>query len=125
MTSPDPRLARAHQELAAARLLHGAGFAAQAVSRSYYGAFYAAEAALLQLGETRSKHSGVIAVFVQHVAVAGGQEQAGRLLRDLFERRGQADYSTDPVPASEGARAIVDASIVIAAIEAWLSDRLT
>lgn len=48
-------LPRARQELAAARVLIEQGFPAQAVSRSYYAAFYAAEAALLLLGETRSK----------------------------------------------------------------------
>jgi uncharacterized protein (UPF0332 family) len=54
-------VARARRELAAARLLADNGFGAQAVSRSYYAAFYAAEAALLSIRETRSKHSGVIA----------------------------------------------------------------
>jgi hypothetical protein len=57
-----------------------------------------------------------------HEEVRGGgcDEQAGRLLRDLFERRGQADYSTDPVPPAEGDRAIADAETVVAAIEPWL-----
>jgi hypothetical protein len=64
-------MARADEELAAARLLANGGFAAQAVSRAYYGAFYAAEAVLLELGETRSKHSGVVAAFVRLVVQAG------------------------------------------------------
>jgi uncharacterized protein (UPF0332 family) len=115
---------RAHEELRAARVLQTAGLPAQAVSRAYYAAFYAAEAALLRLGETRSKHSAVIAAFVQ-LAVRGGacDERAGRLLRDLYERRGQADYSTDPVPLAEGDRAIGDAEAVVALIEAWLGSR--
>jgi uncharacterized protein (UPF0332 family) len=96
---------------------------AQAVSRAYFAAFYAAEAALLHLGETRSKHSGVIAAFVQLVVRNGAcDEQAGRLLRDLYERRGQADYSTDPVPAAEGDRSIADAATVVMLIEAWLAE---
>jgi uncharacterized protein (UPF0332 family) len=68
--------------LAAARLLAGKGFEAQAVSRAYFAAFFAAEAALLALGETRSKHSGVVSAFV-HLLVRGGQleEEIGRLLR--------------------------------------------
>src|SRR5438034_8210429 len=65
------RLTRSRQEIEAARLLADAGFAAQAVSRAYYAAFYAAEQALGSLGESRSKHSGVIAAFSK-VAVREG-----------------------------------------------------
>jgi len=54
VTDQWPPLPRAHEELQAARVLAGAGFGAAAVSRSYYAAFCAAEAALLALGETRS-----------------------------------------------------------------------
>lgn len=121
MSGQELRLRRAHEELRAARVLHDAGLPAQAVSRAYFAAFYAAEAALLQLGETRSKHSGVIAAFVQHVVRKGAcDERAGRLLRDLYERRGQADYSTDPVPPAEGDRSIADADTVVTLIETWL-----
>jgi uncharacterized protein (UPF0332 family) len=56
---------RAHQELAAARLPANNGFGAQAVSRSYYAAFYAAESALLQVGETRERHSGVVSAVAR------------------------------------------------------------
>jgi uncharacterized protein (UPF0332 family) len=51
-------IARGDTELLAARHLEEAGFSAQATSRPYYAAFYAAEATLLSLGETHSKHSG-------------------------------------------------------------------
>jgi uncharacterized protein (UPF0332 family) len=124
VTRPDPGLDRAHQELAAARLLAEAGFPAQAVSRAYYAAFYAAEVALLRLGETRSKHAGVISAFIR-LAVRDGDcdERAGRLLRDLFGRRGQADYSTDPVPPHEAEQATVDAETVVTLIEAWLRNQ--
>jgi len=59
----DPRLVRSRQELAAARLLASGGFPAQAISRAYFAAFFAAEEALVTLGETRSKHSGVVSAF--------------------------------------------------------------
>ncbi len=39
----DEGIARSRQELAAAQLLAANGFGAQAVSRAYYAAFYAAE----------------------------------------------------------------------------------
>jgi hypothetical protein len=114
-------LERCWEELAAARLLAGKGFEAQAVSRAYFAAFFAAEAALLALGETRSKHSGVVSAFV-HLLVRGGQldEEIGRLLRSLFERRNEADYSLVDVPAEEADAAIRDAQRVVSAVQTWL-----
>jgi uncharacterized protein len=114
-------LDRCWEELAAARLLAGKGFEAQAVSRAYFAAFFAAEVALLALGETRSKRSGVVSAFV-HLLVRGGQldEEIGRLLRSLFERRNEADYSSVDVPAEEADAAIRDAERVVNAVETWL-----
>lgn len=121
MTQPE-RLARAREELAAASHLAAGGFAAQAISRAYYAAFYAAEAALLRLGETRSKHAGVIAAFAQRLVKSGDIEpEAGRLLRSLFDRRSGADYDwADPPTPDDAARAIGDADRVVRAVEAWL-----
>ncbi|CAN5667836.1 MAG: HEPN domain-containing protein [Ilumatobacteraceae bacterium] len=119
------RLTRVHDELRAATVLQAADLPAQAVSRAYFAAFSAAETALFELGATRSKQGGVIAAFVQLVVRAGGcDERAGRLLRNLFERRGQADHSIDPVPPVEGDRSIADAEIVVALIETWLDGRI-
>jgi uncharacterized protein (UPF0332 family) len=117
-------LDRSRQELAAARLLADQGFEAQAVSRAYFAAFFAAETALLALGETRSKHSGVISAFV-HRLVRGGEleEETGRLLRSLFERRNQADYSSVEVPLEEADAAVRDAERVVRAVEVWLGRR--
>jgi uncharacterized protein (UPF0332 family) len=118
-------LARARDEIAAARHLADAGFAAQAVSRAYYAAFYAAEAALLARGETRSKHSGVIAAFAQ-LLVQGGDidESSGRLLRSLFERRSKADYDVADTPtADEAWAAVADAEHVVEAVAASLASQ--
>jgi len=116
------RLDRCWEELAAARLLAGRGFPAQAVSRAYFAAFFAAEAALLAVGETRSKHSGIVSGFV-HLLVRGGQldEESGRLLRSLFERRNEADYRPVKVPVEEADAAIRDAERVVRAVETWLA----
>ncbi len=93
----------------------------QAVSRAYYAAFRAAEAALGVVGETRSKHAGVISAFVRHVVKAGGlDEDAGRILRSLFERRNLADYVPIEVPPAEAASAIQDAERFVTAVAAWL-----
>jgi uncharacterized protein (UPF0332 family) len=117
-------LGRCREELAAARLLAANGFEAQAISRAYFAAFYAAEAALLALGQTRSKHAGVISAFI-HLLVRGGRldEQIGRLLRSLFERRNQADYSPVDVAAEEAEAAIRDAERVVGAVGTWLAQR--
>ena len=84
----------------------------------------ASEAALFALGETRSKHSGVISAFVR-LLVRGGQleDESGRLLRSLFERRNEADYSPVDVPLEEADAAIRDAERVVRAVEEWLRGR--
>ena len=118
----DPGIARARRELAATRLLAANGFGAPAVSRAYYAAFYAAEAALLEVGETRAKHSGVVsAVGRLLVRERGLDERAGRLLRSLFERRSQADYELAEVPGEEAERAADDAELVVELVEHWLA----
>lgn len=117
-------LSRAHQELAVGRVLIADGFPAQAVSRAYYAAFYAAETALLVLGEARSKHSGVISAFHRLVVHGEGLDpDTGRLLQSLFTRRGQADYSAQPVPEQEAPDALADAARVVSAVEDWIARR--
>jgi uncharacterized protein (UPF0332 family) len=119
-------IARSHDEIAAAGMLSRAGFAAQAVSRSYYAAFYAAEAVLLSLGESRSKHAGVISALGQlGVKQQGLDEQAGRLLRSLFDRRSYADHDLGPVPPEEGNRAVADAETVVTMVDRWFEHRRT
>jgi uncharacterized protein (UPF0332 family) len=123
VTEEDPS-ERSLQEIAAARLLAGEGFAAQAVSRAYLAAFFAAEEALFALGETRSKHAGVVSAFGRLVVRDGGfEESTGRLLRSLFERRNQADYVPVEVPAEEAELAIADAERFVEAVRTWLRDR--
>jgi uncharacterized protein (UPF0332 family) len=118
------RLARSHEELEAARLLADRGFAPQAVSRAYYAAFYAASEALLALGESRSKHSGVIAAFISLVVKREGvEEEIGRALRSLFEQRSVADYGDESVSSERADDALEQASKVVAAVERWLSDQ--
>jgi hypothetical protein len=76
----------------------------------------------LAVGETRAKHSGIISGFV-HLLVRGGQldEESGRLLRSLFERRNEADYRPVKVPVEEADAAIRDAERVVRAVERWLA----
>ena len=124
MTDEEPTaLARSRQELGAARVLMREGFGEQAISRAYFAAFFAAEAALLVLGETRSKHSGVISAFGRRVVREGGlDESVGRLLRSLFERRNQADYGSVSLTLEEAEVALRDAEQFVDAVAAWIED---
>ncbi|MGH3102993.1 MAG: HEPN domain-containing protein [Gaiellaceae bacterium] len=116
------RLERSRQELGAARVLEERGFALQAISRAYYAAFYAAQEALVSLGETRSKHSGVLSAFGRRVVREGGlAEQAGRLLRSLFERRNDADYGGVPASREVAEAAIDDAERFVEMVDGWLA----
>jgi uncharacterized protein (UPF0332 family) len=111
---------RSRQELAAARHLLAGGFAAQALSRAYFAAFYAAEAAVSRLGESRSKHAGVIAAFIRLAVREGDLDpDVGRLLRSLFERRNAADYQPWEVPAGEAEAGIADAERFVDTVAAW------
>ncbi len=119
--SPAEGLERSRRELAAARLLASGGFPAQAVSRAYFAAFFVAEEALSPRGETPSKHSGVVSAFGRVVVREGGlEEDVGRLLRSLFERRNQADYTPIEDPAEEAELAIGDAERFVDAVVEWM-----
>ncbi len=124
MSSGPSGMDRARLELEAAELLASHGFAAPAVSRAYYAAFYAAEEALALVGVVRSKHSGVVAAVATVLVWQPGLDtEAGRLLRSLFERRSRADYSLDDTPAEEATQAVTDADAVVTAINRWMATR--
>lgn len=108
-------------ELGAARMLEEGGFAAQAIVHAYYACFFSAEAALLVLGETRSKHSGVISAFGQLVVKTGGFDVAvASALRKLFELRNKAVYDAQDVDKEAASAAIDEAVRFVATVEAWL-----
>jgi uncharacterized protein (UPF0332 family) len=117
-------LSRARTEIVVVRDLSSAGHDEQATSRAYYAAFYAAQAALLALGEARSKHSGVISAFGRLVIRDGGLHPVyGRTLRQLFESRNAADYDwldEREEPAGDPAAA---AERFVDAVEAWIVER--
>jgi uncharacterized protein (UPF0332 family) len=117
-------LARARTEIDAARTLSSAGFEAQSISRAYYAAFYAGEAALLTLGEIRAKHSGVLAAFGRLVVKDGGLDpDVGGVLRRLFEMRNAADYSWLDAPESTSGDPVAEAQGFVDGVEAWIEKR--
>lgn len=116
------RLARATSDLDASRLLLDGGFTDQAASRAYYAAFYAADAALLRLGETRSSHAGLIAAFGSLVVKKGGFEPGvAALLRELFDLRNDADYELlGSITRDHAHWAITSAERFVSAVRAWV-----
>jgi uncharacterized protein (UPF0332 family) len=88
---------------------------------TYYACFFPAEAALLALGETRSKHAGVISAFGQLVVKAGGFDRSvAATLRRLFELRNKAVYDAADVDKEIASATIEEAERFLVAVEAWL-----
>lgn len=93
----------------------------RAVSRAYYASFYAAEAALLRLGISRSKHSGVLSAFGRLLVRDGDlPPDVGRTLHTLFDVRNAVDYGDVAVSAEQALETIRDAERLVDVIEAWL-----
>jgi uncharacterized protein (UPF0332 family) len=64
------------------------------MSRAYYAMFYAASAALLSRNIERSKHSGVIAAFGQHLVKSGPfTVEHQQRLQAAFEDRSEGEYA--------------------------------
>lgn len=86
-------LERADTNLQVARELLDKEYYDVSASRSYYAAFYAASALLLNDGLDTSKHSGVIALVHQHFVKSGRlSKEQGKNLDWLFELRSVGDY---------------------------------
>jgi uncharacterized protein (UPF0332 family) len=128
--SASPELERAALELKAACVLADGGFTAQAVSRAYYAARYAAEAALKvlgelgELGERPDDHEAVISSFQQDVV--RDRELAavhGQVLASLFEQRLAADYGLEEPEPNETWIAIESAEHLVEAVRNWIANQ--
>lgn len=121
-----PELARnKREELAAARQLLESGFPRQAISRAYYAAFYAAQAALKATGTDLPKtHAGLRSKFSElaHTAPDVGAD-VGRALSQLESGRTEADYGNPTISADEAGEAIAKAEHVVDVIERALTAR--
>lgn len=110
---------RAEQSIQAAKDLVADRYYDFAASRAYYGAFYAATAALLDEGVDLSKHSGVIASVHQRFVKTGKlDKEHGKNLNWLFELRNIGDYgATAHVSQLEAERALQAAESFLRAIK--------
>lgn len=97
------------------------GHYAQAGSRAYFAAFTAASGALLRLGQSRSKHSGVLAAFNELLVRRGPIDaDVGRTLRWLFDLRNRADYRWSPLTNEEASEAVNGARRFVAEVRRWI-----
>jgi uncharacterized protein (UPF0332 family) len=89
-------IAKAHDSLAASRLLTANGLHDFAASRAYYTMFYIAEAFLWSKGLSFSSHAAVVSAFGREIAKPGiVPVQLHRHLIVAQNKRTQADYEID------------------------------
>ena len=115
-------LTKAQETLRAAAWLISGGFHAHAVSRAYYAMFYAAQAALHQLGLTFSKHSSTVSAFGQHFIKTGVLDaQLHQSLKKGFDKRQVGDYDvTAEISAEEAMQLLEQAETFVEAITRFL-----
>lgn len=113
---------RGREELFAAHLLAGMNFSTQAVALAHRAATSAAAAAIIALDRVPPAEPGVVAThFLRHVVRERGLDaDAGRALRALHNSAVLADTGA-VVPTEHAAAAIADATVVVDAVDAWLT----
>jgi uncharacterized protein (UPF0332 family) len=102
---------KSRKSLAAASALARDGFTEAAISHAYYAAFYLAHAALATKDISRSKHSGVIAAFGEHLTKKRLLPEAlHKTFVSLYESRVTSDYSVEAAPSSGETKEILEAA---------------
>ena len=114
---------KAHERLAAARLLLEEGFAGFAAARAYYTMLYLAQAFLLGQKLSFSKHSAVIAAFGKEFVKSGIlPTEFHRYLIDAQEMRLIADYQGTALDAKDAALQIDRAGEFLRLAETHLAE---
>lgn len=102
---------RANESLDAARVCLVNELYADSISRSYYGAYHAASAALLTLGVSARSHRGVRSQFGLHIVTPGLVERNwGSEFGDLQDLRIAADYDVARRFNEANARYVLDSA---------------
>ena len=115
---------RAHQMLEVAAHNLADGFYGSAINRAYYAVFCAANALLATQGLSRSKHSGVIAVFRQRFVKPGLIEiEYGDIYGRVMDDRHISDYDVEtPVEPDRAQTDLEDAHRFVDRIERYLRE---
>lgn len=105
----DALLNRAERYLDSAALLLENGDPESCVSRAYYAMFFAAEAALLDVGLEASTHKGVIRTFGHRFIQEGPlPSEMGQLLSTTMQKRQVSDYDPRPGTTDQEAAGVLD-----------------
>jgi uncharacterized protein (UPF0332 family) len=100
---------KAKDSLGAAKSLVRDGYYDFAASRAYYAMFYIAEAMLMQLGHSYSRHSAVISAFGREYAKTGIMDSKyHRWLIDAQDFRNIGDYGIDDHISEDDANSVCD-----------------
>ena len=98
-------LAKARENVRAAKLLLSQEFEDIAISRTYYAMFYVALAFLEGEGMSFKSHKGVLTAFGRDIAQTGKVPvEFGRMLRDAERLRNACDYNLDQTVSAEQAQ---------------------
>jgi uncharacterized protein (UPF0332 family) len=116
-------LAKARDKSRVARELCDRGDWDDSISRAYYAAFHAAQAALLTEGQRPDTHRGVVVLFALLLVKTGKLDRRwGKFLANLKDDREASDY--DPLSYLDEAtarRAVIEAEEFVAAIEQYVT----
>lgn len=117
-------VARAREDVRAARSLLESGFPSQAVSLAYNAGLQVAVAALAVIGERPSTEAGVVSAFGRRVVGDGGVDhEFGRTLRQLYEDRNDVERALLKAPEDEAQKAIDGAERLVEAGARWVEER--
>lgn len=116
---------RGQKAIGAAKVSLKKGFIEDAASRAYYAVFHGMQAALESIGQTYSKHSGVISAFHREFISKGTfPKEFSKKIKTLEKHRQKGDYSYIWVLTElEVIQDITDAEIILKAIANYLKQK--
>ncbi len=116
-------MAKAREKARVARDLYAKGEWDDAISRAYYAAYHAAQAALLTEGQRADTHKGVVTLFGLLLVKTGKLDKRwGKLLSNLKDDREAGDYDALSYLDEETARrAVREADEFVAAVDRYIT----
>ncbi|MCP9439463.1 MAG: HEPN domain-containing protein [Nitrospira sp.] len=116
-------LAKAREKARVARDLYAKREWDDAISRAYYAAYHAAQAALLTEGQRADTHKGVVTLFGLLLVKTGKLDKRwGKLLSNLKDDREAGDYDALSYLDEETARrAVREAEEFVAAVDQYIT----
>lgn len=115
-------LSMADEKIIVAQEMYEAAHFDDAVSRAYYGMFYAAKAALQSIDIEAKSHGGVLNQFSVHFIKTGKiDRECGRMLASAMQERQVSDYSPLLTMSQANAEGVIsDARIFVAKVKEML-----